>query len=132
LACKDGRYTAEPDPGHQENHQDAQTTQDRPRRNDRSTGTGSGAGTTATADPTGQPHGQRVCATAAVGEAACHAVVLVDANGQRVSPMGQPLGQAGTSPTTISGKTPSDIQSAYKLTGLNSGGRTVAIVDAYG
>jgi len=95
-------------------------------------GLAAGAGTTATADPTGQPHGQRVCATAAVGEAACHAVVLVDANGQRVNPMGQPLGQAGTSPTTISGKTPSDIQSAYKLTGLNSGGRTVAIVDAYG
>ena len=91
-----------------------------------------GAAPTATAAPSGQSHGQRVCTNAAAEEAACHAVVLVDSNGQRVNPLGRPLGKPGATPLAISGKSPADIQSAYKLTGLKSGGRTVAIVDAYG
>ncbi len=55
-------------------------------------------------------------------EAACHAKVLVDANGAV---------PASTTPSS-SALTPAQLQSAYKLTGLSSGGKTVAIVDAYG
>jgi subtilase family serine protease len=44
-----------------------------------------------------------------------------------VSPSG-----ALVTPKAISGKTPADIQDAYKVAHLASGGRTVAIVDAYG
>lgn len=95
-------------------------------------GLAAGAAATATAAPSGQPHGQRVCATAATGEAACDAVLLVDDSGQRVNPLGKPVGRPGAAPQAISGKTPTDIQSAYKLSGLSSGGRTVALVDAYG
>jgi len=39
---------------------------------------------------------------------------------------------SGTVRPLASGFTPTDIQTAYNLTGLHSGGRTVAIVDAYG
>ena len=68
-------------------------------------------------------HGQRVCSAAVrVGEAACSAEQLVAPDG-KASP-------AATPPA--SGLTPTGLQSAYKLTGLKSGGRTVAIVDAYG
>lgn len=69
----------------------------------------------------GHTHSARVCATGGKGSAACNAEVLLDnATGRRVSPF------------AVSGKTPSDIRSAYGLTGSSSGGRTVAIVDAYG
>ena len=68
-------------------------------------------------------HPARVCkAVVARGEASCHALKLVDANG---------IAPASTSPPG-SGLDPSELQSAYKLAGLRSGGRTVAIVDAYG
>jgi subtilase family serine protease len=68
-------------------------------------------------------HPARVCkAVVAKGEASCHALKMVDAKG--VSP-------AATNPPST-GLTPQQLQDAYKLTGLQSGGRTVAIVDAYG
>ncbi len=82
-------------------------------------------------------HSVHSCATATAGSAACDAVHLVNGAGQNVSNTGR-LQPAAAShgkpvkPSAISGKTPTDIQSAYKLTGLTSGGRTVAIVDAYG
>lgn len=77
------------------------------------------------------------CATATAGHAACDAIHLVNAEGRNVNAAGkiQPLAGKGgkpVPPSAISGKTPTDIQSAYKLSGLKSGGRTVAIVDAYG
>lgn len=72
-------------------------------------------------------HQHHACATATAGKASCNAISLVNSNGSAVSPAGKPV-----TSNAISGKTPTDIQSAYKLTGLKSGGRTVAIVDAYG
>ncbi|WP_206055798.1 hypothetical protein [Nocardioides sp. GY 10127] len=73
--------------------------------------------------PTGQLHSQRVCASkASAGEATCFAEKLVDAAGNAP--------KATAPPST--GLTPSGLQDAYGLTGLSSGGRTVAIVDAYG
>jgi len=82
-------------------------------------------------------HSVHSCATAAASSAACDAVHLVDAKGRNVSNTGriQPAAAANgkpVQPSAISGKTPGDIQSAYKLSGLSSSGRTVAIVDAYG
>lgn len=67
-------------------------------------------------------HPRAVCATPAHGFAACHAKVMVNASG--VVP-------ASTTPAA-SALTPAQLQDAYKLTGLASGGKTVAIVDAYG
>jgi subtilase family serine protease len=77
--------------------------------------------TTAGAAPsqTGQLHSARVCSAPGAGDAACMSVVRTDATGK-------PLATA-----TPSGLGPASIQSAYKLAGLTSGGRTVAIVDAY-
>lgn len=73
-------------------------------------------------------HAVRVCSTSTSPTvAACRAVTLVDDTGRPVSPSGKRI-----SATAVSGKTPADIQSAYKLAGLSAGGRTVAIVDAYG
>jgi subtilase family serine protease len=69
--------------------------------------------------PSGQLHSAKVCGAPAAGYAACLSVVRTDA-------AGKPL--ATTAP---SGLGPADIQSAYNLAGLTSGGRTVAIVDAY-
>jgi len=84
--------------------------------------------TAASAAPSPKAHAQRVCATpSSPTVAACHALKLVDPDGRAVNPAGQPV-----TPNAISGKTPTDIQSAYKVTGLSAGGRTVAIVDAYG
>lgn len=84
--------------------------------------------TTATASPSPRAHAARLCATPAAPDmAACRALKLVDSSGNAVNPAGQRI-----SPHAISGKTPADIQDAYKVTGLTSGGRTVAIVDAYG
>ncbi|NHN57044.1 peptidase S8 [Calidifontibacter sp. DB0510] len=81
---------------------------------------------TAAAAGVGVQH-HRVCGTAAPGTAACNAVRLQSSTGAAVNPHGKPI-----TPSAISGKTPNDIQSAYKLAGLSAGGRTVAIVDAYG
>jgi len=68
-------------------------------------------------------HAQRVCAlSTAPATASCLAKVLVNAQG--VVP-------ASTTPAA-SAKTPAQLQDAYKLTGLTSGAKTVAIVDAYG
>jgi subtilase family serine protease len=78
--------------------------------------------TSATAQPssTAVTHrAARVCAAPVPGTAGCHAMVVVDSSGS-------PLVTA-----TPSGYGPADIQSAYGLAGLRSGGRTVAIVDAY-
>jgi subtilase family serine protease len=77
----------------------------------------------ADAAPSPHLHPVRVCQSVpARGEAACHSWKLVDAKG--VVP-------ASTTPAA-SAKTPAQLQDAYKLTGLASGGKTVAIVDAYG
>ncbi|UQX89819.1 hypothetical protein M6D93_07395 [Jatrophihabitans telluris] len=68
----------------------------------------------------GARHAARTCAAAATkGYAACNALVRVDANGR-------PAAQSAPA-----GLNPADIRSAYALTAANSGGRTVAIVDAY-
>jgi len=84
--------------------------------------------TTASAAPSAKSHATRVCATpSSPTVAACHALKLIDDTGQAVSPSGRAI-----TPRAISGKTPADIQSAYRLSGLSAGGRTVAIVDAYG
>jgi subtilase family serine protease len=86
--------------------------------------TAGAVGTASSADAVPGAHGQRVCTDAKAGEANCHAIKLIDTNGQAVSP--------DTASPAAGAKKPADIQSAYKLTGLSSGGRTVAIVDAYG
>jgi subtilase family serine protease len=68
-------------------------------------------------------HAKRVCAAASSATvASCLSKVLV--NGQGVVPH-------STTPAA-GAKTPSQLKDAYKLTGTSSGGRTVAIVDAYG
>ena len=69
-------------------------------------------------------HGERVCTDAAPGAASCYALKLVDATGRAVA-------SPNASSPPASAKTPAQIRDAYKLTG-GSGGRTVAIVDAYG
>jgi len=75
---------------------------------------------TAVASSTGSAHrSERVCAAPAAGFAACSASVVVNA---AATPA------ATSSPT---GFNPADIRSAYALTTSSSGGRTVAIVDAY-
>jgi subtilase family serine protease len=60
----------------------------------------------------------KVCATAPIGEAACHSWITVDDKGQ-------PLATSG--PT---GFNPADLQAAYNLA-AGGAGATVAIVDAY-
>ena len=89
---------------------------------------GTGQLTASAADSTVHTH--RSCATAAKGQARCFAEELVTSTGARVDPMAQAT--PSSRPRAISGKTPSDIRSAYGLTSASSGGRTVAIVDAYG
>ena len=68
-------------------------------------------------------HAKRVCtATPSAGHATCFAKVLVNDKGvipSATSPLGTAL-------------TPSQLRTAYNLNGTSSGGRTVAIVDAYG
>ncbi|GGM10633.1 S53 family peptidase [Nakamurella endophytica] len=64
-------------------------------------------------------HAGRVCSVASRGTAACSALVRLDDQGRPAATTGP------------SGYNPADIQSAYKLAGSSSGGRTVAIVDAY-
>ena len=68
-------------------------------------------------------HAQRVCAkTPAAGHATCYARVLVNRKG--AIPM-------ATAPLA-SALSPIQLRSAYNLNGTSGGGRTVAIVDAYG
>ena len=86
--------------------------------------TAGAVGVASSADAVPGAHGQRVCTDAKAGEANCFAEKLVDANGKDVSP--------DTASPSSTAKTPAHIRYAYKLNGLASGGRTVAIVDAYG
>jgi subtilase family serine protease len=75
------------------------------------------------ADAAPKMHGKRVCSASRVAtSASCSAKVLVDAAGAVPH---------STSPAA-SAKTPTQLRGAYSLTGTSSGGRTVAIVDAYG
>jgi subtilase family serine protease len=75
------------------------------------------------APATAKLHPAHVCkAVAARGEATCHALKMVNAKG--VAP-------AATAPPAA-GIDPLELRDAYKLVGATSGGRTVAIVDAYG
>ncbi|GAA2818750.1 peptidase S8 [Kribbella solani] len=68
-------------------------------------------------------HAAKVCSAARTAHTAvCNAIKLVDANG--VAP-------ASAAPPST-GLTPTGLRDAYKLNGLSAGGRTVAIVDAYG
>jgi subtilase family serine protease len=68
-------------------------------------------------------HAVHVCAThMRPGHAQCYAMAMTAANG-KVTGSVRPL---------ATGFTPTDVQSAYKLTGLSASGRTVAIVDAFG
>jgi subtilase family serine protease len=75
-------------------------------------------GATASAAPGTLP-AIRVCGPTGPGHAACQAQVVAHANGI-------PAASGGPS-----GLNPADIQGAYQLSGKKSGGRTVAIVDAY-
>jgi subtilase family serine protease len=71
----------------------------------------------------GRLHAQRVCAAAPqAGHATCFAQVLV--NGKGTVPQ--------TSAPLSTALSPAQLRSAYNLNGASSGGRTVAIVDAYG
>jgi subtilase family serine protease len=68
-------------------------------------------------------HVVRACAPVTkVGQVACDALVLTDADGQMIR---------GASPL-VGSFTPADFQKAYNIEGLKSHGATVAIVDAYG
>jgi subtilase family serine protease len=68
-------------------------------------------------------HAQRVCAkTPTAGHSTCFSKVLVNSKG--AVPM-------ATAPLA-SALSPTQLKAAYGLTGTSSGGRTVAIVDAYG
>ncbi|NYG08017.1 hypothetical protein BJ986_002504 [Phycicoccus badiiscoriae] len=70
--------------------------------------------TAASAAPSPKAQSHRVCAAPSSPTlAACHALKLVDATGNAVDPSG-----AAVTPHAISGKTPADIQSAYKVTAL--------------
>ena len=85
----------------------------------------------ADAAPSSVSHARHLCATARAGEASCFAEELVmTTTGARVNPLGAAADSAR--PAAVSGRTPSDIRSAYGLAGTRSSGRTVAIVDAYG
>ncbi len=64
----------------------------------------------------------RVCPAPRPGDAACMALAVARPDG-KITASARPLASAFT---------PADIQKAYDLTGLKSGGRTVAIVDAGG
>src|SRR5262245_32481573 len=78
-------------------------------------------GTIAPASAGGNGRHAQVCpGFAAPGEARCHAYVRVDADGN-------PAPAA-----TPSGFGPSDLRSAYNISGSGSSSTTIAIVDAYG
>jgi subtilase family serine protease len=67
-------------------------------------------------------HAQRVCGQAAAGHAACFSKVLVNKSGA-IPNATAPLASA---------LTPAQLRAAYGLNAATGGGRTVAIVDAYG
>jgi len=67
-------------------------------------------------------HAQRVCGQPAAGHAACYAKVLVNKAGA-IPDATAPLASA---------LTPNQVRAAYGLSAATGGGRTVAIVDAYG
>jgi subtilase family serine protease len=77
----------------------------------------------------------RVCSTPAKGQAGCSALRRTDAAAtagtQRMAAAMTAAGAANPAAATPSGWGPADIRSAYNLTSSSSGGRTVAIVDAY-
>jgi subtilase family serine protease len=76
-----------------------------------------------TADAAPKMHAKRVCSASRTATvASCSAKVLVDTAG--VVPH--------TATPSASAKTPAQLRSAYALNAASSGGRTVAIVDAYG
>ena len=76
----------------------------------------------ANAAPSGL-HAKRVCAASTQATvASCLSKVLV--NGKGTVP--------NTATPNPGAKTPAQLKDAYKLTGTSSGGRTVALVDAYG
>jgi len=70
-------------------------------------------------DTSAAAHEKRVCAHEEPGYAACDAHVVTDAHGTPVAT------------TTPAGFGPAQLQGAYGIAGRVSGGRTVAIVDAY-
>ncbi len=75
------------------------------------------------AQPAAGTHVARACsAHVRPGTPVCQALIHAGADGSVIS-SAKPLASAFG---------PADIQKAYNLTGLQSGGRTVAIVDAYG
>jgi subtilase family serine protease len=84
-----------------------------------------GASAAVAAPPAGKAdeHSVKVCSDPRPGEAACSARQATD-------PHGRPITNDSVPPA--SGLTPSQLRSAYNLGGTASGGRTVAIVDAYG
>ncbi|MGY3566597.1 S53 family peptidase [Sinomonas sp. RB5] len=87
---------------------------------------GVAAAAPASASPGPNQHSDRsiqVCAAPRAGDAACTARQAAD-------PAGKPITGNAAPPSTA--LTPTQLQNAYKLTGATSGGRTVAIVDAYG
>lgn len=68
-------------------------------------------------------HAVHLCTTHPLPtQATCFAMGLADANGNLIMSRTRPLAAF----------TPADVQKAYNLKGLKSGGATVAIVDAYG
>ncbi|MHC6219570.1 S53 family peptidase [Arthrobacter sp. MMS24-S77] len=78
-------------------------------------------------------HAERVCPDVPAGNASCFALKYVDDSPGSATalPFGGQVAPASSTPPSTA-KTPADIQSAYNIAGLKSGGRTVAIVDAYG
>jgi len=80
-------------------------------------------GSAASAAPAAKLHPARVCkAVAAKGEATCHSWKMVNDRGVTPASASPPAG----------GLTPAQIRAAYGLGSSSSGGKTVAIVDAYG
>jgi subtilase family serine protease len=87
---------------------------------------GVAAAAPASATPGPNPHSDRsiqVCSAPRAGDAACTARQAAD-------PTGKPVTSNAAPPATAIA--PAQLRNAYKLTGTSSGGRTVAIVDAYG
>lgn len=83
--------------------------------------------------PSANRHAERVCADVPSGIASCFALKYVDDSTTPAKALSQGRqAKPASSAPPATGKTPADIQSAYNITGLASGGRTVAIVDAYG
>jgi subtilase family serine protease len=66
-------------------------------------------------------HAVRVCPKVKPGVPTCQALVMAGKNGK-----------VEGSATPLAAFTPTDVQKAYNLQGLRSGGATVAIVDGYG